>query len=41
MRQCGFLLKALDNEQKEEPEIPKPMADNDEKLEDVKDDSVK
>lgn len=41
MKHCDFLLKTLDNGQKEEPEILKHLAFNDvEKLEEVKSDSV-
>ena len=42
VKHCDYLLKTLDNGEKEEPEILKHMAGNDgEKLEDVKGDGVK
>ena len=42
MKHCDYLIKTLDNGQKVKPEILKHLGVNDgEKLEDVKDDSVK
>ena len=42
VKHCDYLIKTLDNGQKVKPEILKHLGVNDgEKLEDVKDDSVK